>query len=354
MKLIPQLFSHEERPIGVALGDAHIRAVQLGGTATAATVIGFGQVDLPKTIFDAEGRADVEGLARLFENLLLRPSFGKFSTRDVSINLPEGRCFVRLIHIALMSDDEIAAAVPFEAESYIPVPIDQVYLDWQKLGESEGKIALLLVASPKSYVDPILQSLHQAGVTPVAVEVESQGLARALVAVGNTDAVLLADMKASATDLVMVQSGGIQFTSTLSVAGSQITEAIATGLQVSQKDAEQIKATVGFANTEQYPNLKTLILPVLESLVSEIKKVMVFHSQHSTAKVNRLLFVGGWAGLAGLPEYVKANLPEYPELEVTVGDPTVNVHVSLPPELSGTKVLPYAAALGLAMRNVMV
>lgn len=351
---LPHIFHKDPHPVGIAIGDAHIRAVQLSGTAAAATVVATGQVDLPKVTFDAEGKADVEGLARLFQNLFSAPAFGKFTTRDVVVNLPEGRSFVRLIHVTAMSDAELEASLPFEAESYIPVPVEQVYLDWQRLTEADGKVAVLLVASPKTYVDPILHALDQAGLTPVAIEVESQGLARALVAPGVKQNVLLADMKASATDLVMVESGGIQFTSTLFVSGSHMTEAIAQGAQVSQKDAEEIKATVGFANSEQYPNLKTILLPVLESLAKEIQKVLVFHSQHSTEKVNRLLLVGGSAGLPGLPEFLKEKLAEYPDLEVSVGDPTVNIHVTVPQHLAGKAVLPYVTALGLAMRRMIL
>ncbi|MBP9686337.1 MAG: type IV pilus assembly protein PilM [Candidatus Doudnabacteria bacterium] len=351
---LPHIFHKSPHPVGIAIGDAHIRAVQLSGTAANAAVVATGQVDLPKATFDAEGKADVEGLARLFENLFSAPSFGAFTTRDVVVNLPEGRSFVRLIHVAPMSDAELEASVPFEAESYIPVPVEQVYLDWQRLSEVGGKVALLLVASPKAYVDPILHALRQASLTPVAIEVESQGLARALIAPGVKQTVLLADMKASATDLVMIENGGIQFTSTLFVSGSQMTEAIAQGLQVSQKEAEEIKATVGFTNSEQYPNLKTILLPVLEGLAKEIQKVIVFHSQHSTEKLNRFLLVGGSAGLAGLPEFFKERLVDYPDLEVSVGDPTVNIHLALPAHLHGVAALPYATALGLAMRGMII
>lgn len=351
---LPHIFQTDPHPVGIAIGDAHIRAVQLAGTGAAASVVASGQVDLPKTTFDAEGKADIEGLARLFENVIAAPAYGKFTTRDVVVNLPEGRSFVRLIHVAALSDAELEASVPFEAENYIPVPVDQVYLDWQRVSERDGRVALLLVAAPKSYVDPILHALSQANLTPVAIEVESQGLERALIAPGLKQSVLLADMKGAATDLVMVEDGGIQFTSTLLVSGSQMSEAIMQGLQVTAKEAEDIKLHVGFANTEQYPNLKTVLLPVLESLVKEIKKVLVFHDQHSTQKVNRLLLVGGSAGLAGLPEYLHEALAEYPDLEVAVGDPTVNIHVTLPSHMTGLAGLPYVTALGLAMRRMSV
>jgi type IV pilus assembly protein PilM len=52
-----------------------------------------------------------------------------------------------------MSESEISTAVPVEAESFIPLPIEQVYLDWQILGRKEDKQEILIIASPKEFVD---------------------------------------------------------------------------------------------------------------------------------------------------------------------------------------------------------
>lgn len=352
MKFHLNLFKNHSDVVGVAIGDAHVRALQLKGRLAAATVESYAEAVLPKTIFDAAGKIDVEGLAHLFENLFLKPAQGKFTTRDVAVNLPEAKCFVRVIHIASMSDSEIEAAVPFEAESYIPVPIDQVYLDWQRLEEVDGKVALLLVASPKEYVDQVLTAIRGANLTPVAVEVESQGLARALVPDGTKENVLIADMKASGTDLIMIEHGSIQFTSTIPVGGVAITDAIAHGLDVPAKRAEEIKAEAGLGSTEEYPNLKTLLVPVMNSFVAEIKQVMAFHDQHSQEKIAKLVLVGGSAGLKSLPEFLQESLDPSRSLLVELGDPTINVKVTLPSSISGTAVLPYTAALGLAMRGL--
>ncbi len=352
MKFHFNFFKNHSDVVGIAIGDAHVRALQLKGSLAAATVESYAEAVLPKTIFDAAGKIDVESLAHLLENLFLKPAQGKFTTKDVAVNLPEAKCFVRVIHVAPMTDSEIEAAVPFEAESYIPVPIDQVYLDWQRLHEANGKVALLLVASPKDYVDQVLTAVRGAGLTPVAVEVESQGLARALVSDGEKESVLIADMKASGTDLIMIEHGNIQFTSTIPVGGVAITDAIAHGLDVPAKRAEEIKAEAGLGSTEAYPNLKTLLVPVMNSFVTEIKQVMAFHDQHSQEKIAKLVLVGGSAGLKSLPEFLQESLDPGRSLLVELGDPTINVKVTLPSALTGTAILPYAAALGLAMRGL--
>ena len=51
-----------------------------------------------------------------------------------------------------------------EAESFIPLPVDQVYLDWQKIGAANGKLSILLIASPREFVDGYLPLLDDAGI----------------------------------------------------------------------------------------------------------------------------------------------------------------------------------------------
>lgn len=353
MKFFKHLFARQSEIVGVALGDTHVRGLQLSGTLSSARVVGYGSVDLPKTIFGSDAGVDSEGLARVLELLFAKQQYGQFTTRDVALNLPESNCFVRVIHVAPMTDEEIDAAVPFEAESYIPIPVDQVYLDWKRLGEANGRVELLLVASPKDFVDRVLKAVELAGLTPVSVEVQSEALARAVVALGSRETLLIADMKAARTDLIMVERGNIQFTSTIPIAGQSLTDAIVKGLELQPKRSEEIKAQAGFANTTEYPNLKMLLLPTLQNLVNEIKQVLTFHDQHSTEKVTRILLVGGAARLAHLVEFVQESLIEREGVLVQLADPTVNVHMDVPEGLADNQILAYGPTVGLAMRGLL-
>ncbi|MBL8030929.1 MAG: type IV pilus assembly protein PilM [Candidatus Doudnabacteria bacterium] len=346
------IFSRRAAAVGLAIGDTHVRGLQLGGTLAEAQVVGFAEAELPKTVFGSDGGLDVEGFARVLELLFNKQQYGQFTTRDVALNLPESNCFVRVIHVAPMSDSEIDAAVPFEAESYIPIPVDQVYLDWKRLGESNGRVELLLVASPREFVDRVLKGVELAGLTPVSVEVQSEALARSVIPLGSRETVLIADMKAARTDLIMVERGNIQFTSTIPIAGQSLTDAIAKGLELQPKRAEEIKAQAGFANTTEYPNLKMLLLPVLQNLVNEIKQVLTFHDQHSTEKVTRILLVGGAARLGHVTEFVQESLADREGLLVQLADPTVNIHMEISEGLAENKILAYAPAVGLAMREL--
>src|SRR6185295_32077 len=98
-------------------------------------------------------------------------------------------------------------AVMFEAEAYIPLPMDQVYFDWQILGQSEDKMEVLIIASPKDYVDKYLAAMEKIGLTICAVEVESQSVVRTLIKPDMKENILIADLDAYKTALIMVERG---------------------------------------------------------------------------------------------------------------------------------------------------
>ena len=74
----------------------------------------------------------------------------------------------------LMNEEEAAKAVYFEAENYIPLPIESVYLDAQIVGATSNHpdhADVLIAALPKKTVDSYLYSLRKAGLKPLVFEI---------------------------------------------------------------------------------------------------------------------------------------------------------------------------------------
>lgn len=345
------VFNSEVKTLGLHIGDAALRAFELGGEQKSRHVQAAGELAVAKTVLSGDAILDGKALSGSIVKLLEHPQFGKFTTKNVVVSLPEPKCFVRVIHVQHMSDSELENAVTFEAESYIPVPIDQVYLDWQKLGETEGRMEILLVASPKEYVDKVVSAVEGAGLAIAALEVESESLARIAVEPASTDVTLIVNIQTLRTDLAMAERGNVQFTSTIPIASGIVTDTVARALGIAAKLAENITQEAGIANTPEYPNLKTLMLPVLTNFVSEIKNILAFQAQRSPNKVNRLVLVGPGAQLKHLPEFLSAELAAE-QLQVVLLDPLSGI--GLPPESFGKSLPPlaYSTAIGLALRPV--
>jgi Tfp pilus assembly PilM family ATPase len=150
----------------------------------------------------------------------------------------------------------------------------------------------------------------------------------------------------------MVEDGNLQFTSTIPIAGNAFTESIARALGVSSAKAEEIKRLVGIANTDEYPNIKTQILPVLNNLTAEIKNILKFHAEHSGKKVGRVVVCGGSGKLKNLAEFLAGQLTEAGVLAVELANPWQNLNILNNGQLEGSDSLNYVTAIGLGARGV--
>lgn len=345
-------FSKTIPAFGLDLSGSSLKIMQLKKTHAGTEVKSFHDTVLPKGMMASDAVSDQKTFNFLLKEALSKPQYGKIDTSYVVASLPESKSFVRVIQIPKMSEAEAESAVPFEAENFIPMPIDQVYLDWQKIGETDDKMNVLIIASPKEFVDKYLEVLEKSGLKVVAFEVESQSCRRALVPNNSSETCLLVDISDTRTGLIMVEDGDLQFTSTIPVAGNSFTESLARILGVSSVKAEEVKRKVGLSNTTEYPNIKTALLPIITSLSAEIKNILKFHSEHSTKVVNRVQLVGGSAKLKNLSEFLAPQLAESGVSQIELGNPWQNLPQVKNSALSPLDSLGFVTAIGLASRGI--
>jgi type IV pilus assembly protein PilM len=229
--------------------------------------------------------------------------------------------------------------------------------------EMGDKFEILVTATPKDYVDALIATLRAAHLRPVALELESQSTARALVAPDDAkQVVLILDMSASVTNLIIVNNGILEYTSSIPLAGNTLTEAIAGALSVPAPEAEKLKKELGLLTETKRGNIRQAILPVLDNIVDEIKNVVKFHDEHSSdhKPIAKVLLCGGSAKLLGVADYISARLnlgAGKPLGRIALADPLVNLklgNIKEPQLLSKEQALSLSTVIGLALRGIKV
>ncbi len=345
-------FSNHQPAFGLDISGSSLKILQLERSGSEVKLQAYTDAVLPKGMLSNDTFVDGKGFVQILKQNLAKTQHGQLRGNHAIISLPESKSFVRVIQIPQMSDTEAEAAVPVEAESFIPLPVDQVYLDWQKIGDNGDKMNILIVASPKEFVDQYLSFLDAAGIKTAALEVESQSCLRALLPPGGKDTALVVDLDAYRSSLVMVEEGVLQFTSTVPIAGNNFTENIAKILGVSSIKAEEIKKKIGIANTADYPNIKIALLPALNNLVAEIKSILRFHGEHSEKQVERIILAGGSARMKNLAEFLKPEFAEFGNPSVELGNPWQSLPELKQPLLDPQTSLGFTTAVGLALRGI--
>lgn len=341
---------------GLDISNVSIKAMQLGKTGGNFLPLGFSDIQIPATLITNHMITHEDKLAEYVKRAV---SAAKIDTEYVVASIPEAKSFVRILRLPKMSDTELDGAVPWELEQDIPMPLDQVFLDWQVVNDGLDKIEVLVTATPKDYVDVLVSTLNLAGLAPVAFELESQATARSLVSADDAkNAVLILDLASLFTSFIIVENGSLQYTSNIPIGGNAFTESIARNLGLSVADAEKLKQEKGLLGDTKRGNVRQAILPILDNVVDEIKNVVRFHEEHSQTKksVTKVILSGGGAKLSGISDYISARLnlgAVKPIGRVVLGDPLVNLNLDLKQQfpIAKEQALGLATVLGLALRG---
>lgn len=346
--------------IGIDISESSIKILQLSKQKEGYLPSAYSHLELPNTLIANHIITDEQKLATYITRAITAAK--GVNSKYVVASVPETKSFVRILKMQKMPEAEIEGAIPWELEQDIPVPIEQVYFDWQIVKEEGEFNHVLVMATPKDYVDSLISALKLANLKPVALELESQATARALIGPEDMNqASLIVDMSNTVTSMVIVSGKGVlEYTSNVTIGGNQLTESISRNLNLTPKEAEKLKLESGLLEDSKKGNSRQAMLPILDSIVEEARNVIKFHEEHSVLSpgVNRIVLTGGVANLKGMLDYITArtNVGAGKPIEhIVLGNPWINAvspknleKIIVPKE----EELTYSTAVGLALRGV--
>ena len=335
--------------VGIDIGSKTIKIVEIEKEGAAYSLSASGIVGYSGTTVDK--MTDEKEMASLGQIIKKLHAETGVSSKDVVISLPEPLVFTRTIKFPLLTDAEIASAVKWEAEQYIPIPMNEAVIQHVILRRNETasppEVLVLLVAAPRAIVEKYTKVIQFAGLNPIAVETELIALARALAPPDKT--VLLVDLGATSTNIAIASAGLLSFSRSIPIAGEAFTRAVSQGLGVNVQQAEEYKKTYGLGAAQLEGKVKGVLDPVLRLVVDEIKKAVSYYLSEEKGQPPSALIVSG--GTSAMPDIISM-LTSLVGVEVLVGNPFSKIRVD--PE-TAKKLAPYAplygVAVGLALRE---
>ena len=161
---------------GLDISDLSLKIAKLEKTGDFLKLVSFGEIEVPSGIIEEGEIRDEKSLTGIVKNSLNQIKGKRLKTKYVVASLPEEKSFLDLIQIPKVKGEELASAVRFEAENHIPLPLEEVYFDFEKIEPISSHLKyqeVLVAACPKKIVDSYLRVLKNARLQPLAFEVES-------------------------------------------------------------------------------------------------------------------------------------------------------------------------------------
>lgn len=305
-----------KKAFGLDISDASLKAVELGKKGKGFILESHNFMPLPKdTIVHGEIR-DEKILIQAIRDLLAKAKPKPITCPYVISSLPEASVFLRPFEFpGALSESQVMNAIPYEAESEMPIKIADMYTDMKVHKSRENNsYHVTFTAAPKKMTDAYLRVLSGAGLKPVVLEIDSPALVRSLVQLSE-DPVILMDIGAWSTTITVVERQGVHGYVSVAIGGYHFTQSIAGILEISFAEAEKIKEEKGILGA--VGEKRGQMEGELNILLAELMKAAVFHEQHTGRPVKELVVTGGTALAKDMIEFLGKNT----RFHVVPGDP---------------------------------
>jgi len=351
-----KIFNDEPDVFGLDLSDLSIKIVEIKDRGTSEYISSYSTFSLPSGCVVGGEIQKADQVVLAIKKALEIAGPQKIRTKSVICSLPETKAFLRIISLPQMNDSEMAEAVKWEMEVNIPLPLEQVYYDWQVIPQAllpeKDKINLLVVAIAKSAVDQTIEVLESAGLSPVGLEIESIAQARSLLDENNEQAtVMIVDIGDCRTSFSVTKGGLPCFTSSIPLCGQTLTDVISKGMKIPFEEAEKLKLSYGIGNDFQNDSLLKMQQPVLENLIQEIERSIDFYltGLGYSQNIDKIILCGGGANTKGILPYLSEKLGR----EIELGNPWINMKLEKnTPTISDEQSVQYSTAVGLALKKL--
>ena len=390
--MLQRLFNSRPSAIGVEIGTSTIKVVAL---RPGAPPVLQHAVMAPTPIGSMRDGLVIEPQAVANELRGLLTQHG-ITARYAVTAVPNQSAVTRNIMVPRMDRKDLQEAIKWEAERYLPYPIDEVNLDFDLQDDpasipEDGQMEVVIAAAPSEAVARQVEVLRLAGLEPTVVDLKSFSALRALR--GNlhgqhltketltgknytesNEVALVLEMGASSSVISLVRGDRILMIRNIGVAADDFTTALQKAFDLDFSAAEEVKLGYATATTpsdpghtdhtyasqsqtrEQYSPARVfeVIRPVLGDLVTEIRRSLDFYRvQSGDVVIDRTFIAGGGAKLRGLAPAISSQLG----FRVEVGSPWLAVQTEGGAMDAGylkNNAPEFTVPLGLALRGVTV
>lgn len=298
------------------------------------------------------GRATALPSEKIVEALTDVVREANVTTTDAAFSIPYASSLISIVKLPAAVEKDLVRVMPIEARKYIPVPINEVQLDWFVVGggekaESSDKIEVLMVAIHNDTIEKFRAIASGAKLTPAFFEIEVFSAVRASLDRGLAPTAVV-DVGAATTKFYVVERGLIRESHIINHGSQDLTLAVSRGLSLTVAKAEEQKRHLGLSEKAS-PDLKRSLELTLTPLLGELSRTIAAYEQRANQSLSSIIMTGGGATLKGFQTFAQSKL----QAEVRLADPfgKTQAPAFLEPVLkeAGPE---FSVAVGLALRRL--
>lgn len=205
----------------------------------------------------------------------------KTKKRNVSVIIPDSISYAQIVEMPKLKEKELLSAIRYQADQFIPMPIEKTTLDIEILYENVAlkTLLVLIVAAPEDLVKKVEKLIELSGLVPDSIENELSASSRALTQFYHptvkTGGSLFVNLGYNSSSLYFFDHalGLITDNHTFGLGLSLFLKEIEANLNIDTQKAKELLKIYGMPNAPV--SLDTILEPVVIDLGREIEKFMI-------------------------------------------------------------------------------
>jgi len=255
----------DKEVLGLDIGTSRIKFVEARMGRAGPVVLNAGIGMTPRDTIANGVIVDPDTLGAAVRQLLAE--HGVRTNNVISSVASQSSLVVRPIEVPRMTREELTNTMQWEVDRHIPFAASEVVMDFEplvppeELPEDAQNMEVLLAVAQEDMVERHVQTLYNAGLEPLALDVEPLSACRSLIDINADEGAYertyaLLNIGANTTDLSIIRRGLLSFTRPIPLAGDNITNAIAESLGYEFHEAERAKLEEGTVYVQGAPALE--------------------------------------------------------------------------------------------------
>ncbi len=309
------LFSNKNRNrlVGIDIGTTAVKLVELSRAGRSVRVDSYSYESMAPGMIIEHQIKDIEQVGATLQRLVAR-SGTKIKRAAVcvsSTNVISKSLTVQ----SSMDEDELEALVEVEADRVVPYALDDVNIDYVKLGkstQSADEDQLQLVVCRKNVVEGLMAVLDEADLEPAVVDVDHFALARVNAFVsqghvggGQARTTALMDFGSNTSRLLVFHNNRIIYTRENPYGGRQLIDSIGQKYGLPPQESNHALRNNELANSFKPEVLK----PFVKTMMQEILRTLQFFYSSSTHnRIDQLLITGGCAQIGNIDKFIEKRI----------------------------------------------
>ncbi|MEA3305534.1 MAG: type IV pilus assembly protein PilM, partial [Candidatus Omnitrophota bacterium] len=302
-----------KRFFGIDIGASAIKLIEIKKTREGYRIVRGKLVELDiDPLFDNSEKQRAITKDKL-KKLLIEE---RINSGNAALSISGQSVFIRSLKVPKVAKSKIERIVQYEAQLQVPFPINEVIWGYELFEIPDNpETEISLVAVKNNIVQERIDLLAGTGLCVDFIEVNPFAFFNAVNFSGEAKGKIIIDIGAKFTDIIITEEHKI-WTRSVLIGGNNMTKAVAAALNISFKEAEEIKRKEGMAVLDEADKtsasasragvISNAINQVLVELLADISKSMGYYkSQFGENKIfKEILITGGCSRLKNIDRYI--------------------------------------------------